>query len=108
MGLAHDEEVHREMIYNHIVKWYFHPLSPDSLDRFDEEMKLRGIFLDYPEAFDPREWILYAWEQEKRVVDFYSSFAEDFTSSWKNAQLDKLIDEEMLHVKKLEKMLAEF
>lgn len=106
--LMQEEYRHRESIHKIIERWRFPAISPEALDRVDQDLKFRGIFRNPPEDKDVLSWLKYALDQEKKMVDFYSSFSAEFATRWKMRKLEKLIDEEMSHVNAIEARIAEF
>lgn len=105
--LADEESQHFQLISDILAHWKRLPISKGDLAAMDANGRLREIFLHPPNSSaSKREIIEYAMNEEKKMVDFYQTFDEEFSDIWKKARLWEMVEEEVRHVTKLQDMLS--
>jgi len=100
--LAGDEIRHKQLIEDTLSHWLPFPIYPETLERLERKMNVRGIFLN-PPPLDSKEEDMakYAIEQEKKSADFYLSFEKTFPEIWKRMHVQNLAMEEKSHANDL-------
>ena len=107
LKLADEEILHFRMIQELLSKWKPQPPNRSDLEAMDVDRKLRYLLFSPPSpAATSTEIIEYAMNVEKKMVEFYRSFADKFTSEWKIKKLQLIEAEKIQHFMKLQNMLA--
>jgi len=105
--LADEETRHFRMIGAVLSKWTPKPPNRKDLEAIDVDGKLRTLFLSPPSSdVTKTEIVEYAMNIERKMVEFYRSFADKFTSEWKIKKLQLMEAEKIQHFMKLKNMLA--
>lgn len=105
--LADEETRHFRMIEAVLSKWTSKPPNRKDLEAIDVDGKLRTLSLSPPSSdVTKTEIIEYAMNMERKMVEFYRSFADKFTSEWKIKKLQLMEAEKIQHFMKLKNMLA--
>ena len=105
--LADEENRHFRMIEAVLSKWPPKPPNRKDLEAIDVDGKLRTLFLSPPSSdVTKTEIIEYAMNMERKMVEFYRSFADKFTSEWKIKKLQLMEVEKIQHFMKLKNMSA--
>jgi len=100
--LAVDEVRHRQYFEKTLNRWLPIPSDMHSIDLLKQKLKKKGIFLDpLPPDVSEEDMIKYAIEQEKKTAEFYLSFENGFPDAWKRMHVERLVEEERSHAKKL-------
>ena len=83
LNLADEEILHFRMIQALLSKWKSQPPNRSDLEAMDVDRKLRYLLFSPPSPdATSTEIIEYAVNVEKKMVEFYRSFADKFTSEW--------------------------
>jgi rubrerythrin len=107
LELADQERRHFGFIQDILSKWKPLPISNRDLKAMDADGRLRRLFLSPPNPDGTkRDFIEYAMNEEKKMVQFYKNFEKEFGNEWRKTKLWRMIEEEVEHVKKLESMLS--
>lgn len=108
LKLAADEKRHFQLIDGILSRWKSLSLTPDDLKALEAKEKMQRIFQSRLDSnAGNKEIIEYAMNEEKKMVSFYESYENEFTSLWKLAKLQEMIEEERGHVAKLTDMLSQ-
>jgi rubrerythrin len=100
--LAVDEVRHRQYFQKTLNRWLSIPADMRSLDLLKKKLRKKGIFSDPPPLDVSEEGMIkYAIEQENKTADFYLSFENSFPDAWKKMHVERLVEEEKEHAKKL-------
>jgi len=92
-----------------LSKWIPIPIDERLLSVFDEDLKLRGIFMNPPPPDSTEEeMVKYSVEQEEKMVQFYLSFERNFVDAWKRMHLERLVMEERAHANQLISLYPQF
>ncbi|MGD8776943.1 MAG: ferritin family protein [Syntrophobacterales bacterium] len=107
LELANEERKHFGFIQDILSRWKSLPVNKGDLKAMDADGRLRRLFLSPPNPDrTKKEFIKYAMNEEKKMVNFYMNFEKEFAHEWRKMKLWSMVKEEMEHVKKLESMLS--
>ena len=108
--LAQEEMEHKKLITHILSQWAALdvPANDETRRLFEKEMRRRGIFVDRPSVdSNEKELLQYATVMEERMVKYYRSFQNRFSSIWKKEKLQILINEEEKHKEKIKDLRKE-
>lgn len=123
LALADEEVGHQQLVRGILSRWQRVPVSPADLRALGAELKISRMFVPPPPpGAGPREILEFAAAAERKMVRFYSRFAEELRAFlsrkrrgdpaeearalWKGVKLREMIEEEKRHVRKLEEELS--
>ncbi len=93
---------HIQLIEQSLSRWVPLLLGQEAHDFFDQELRNRGIFSGPPSQDLSKEAIArYAIDQGNKIVDFYRSFEDIFSDTWKRSHILELLIEERNRIKEL-------
>lgn len=104
--LANDEGAHKQVFQDILSLWDSVPVDNRMSDLFVKEIKRKGFFQNPPPHDTAEEdMIKYAIEQDRKIANYFVSFEKSFSEDWKKMHLQKIVDKEKEHEKRLEKLL---
>ena len=107
LQLADEEIRHFRMVEAVLFKWKPQPPKRSDLEAMDADSRLQSLFFFAPSPdVTKTEIIEYAMNLENKMVEFYRSYADKFTSEWKIKKLQLLEAEKIEHFIRLQNMLA--
>lgn len=102
LALAAEEVRHGDFVRALLSKWRVLPPHAAQWPAFVEKVRAEGFFSDPPSAdSDEKALAAYAIRQEVKSAEFYRLFEDAFPDAWKQAQIHRLVEEELRHEARL-------
>ena len=106
--LSGEEREHAVNINRILARWHPRVPDPDFLTSAEEEIVRHGIHTHPISTEATQADILkYAIELEQHMQEFYISFEDSFPDEWRASKLEKQVEAERIHEKKLCALLIE-